>query len=274
MEFSRTKITNELLATALLFGGNAKNTIMYENRGKHLAEIGFILENFDGDGRILDVGGGVGVNLVCLSRLLNRKLDFELMDQFIEYGENNRMGSMENAKYILKTHDISIVQQDFIENQRFDFPDKCFDVVTCFDVIEHLPTHPLNLFGEIRRVVKHNGTFIVGVPNAISFHRRIKLLLGQHPYIPFDEWCQAKYYQHYREYTADEMNRLLSMAGFKIIKTILSEEPIATMAKYSYHKNFHRKSSKIGVALYVHYVLSKLLPALRQSVYCVARKAL
>ena len=48
------------------FGEKAKENLIYKCFGKHSHEIQLILKYSQQNSKILDVGGGVGVNLLCL----------------------------------------------------------------------------------------------------------------------------------------------------------------------------------------------------------------
>jgi len=52
--------------------------------------------------------------------------------------------------------------------QEAGFPDNHFDIVTLFEVIEHL-TEPLDLISEIRRILKPGGLLLIGTGNADSW---------------------------------------------------------------------------------------------------------
>ena len=58
-----------MIAVAEEFGSPARETIVFENLGKHVLEIDLILRSLPGGGRVLDVGGGLGVNLLAIKRL-------------------------------------------------------------------------------------------------------------------------------------------------------------------------------------------------------------
>ena len=64
-------------------GSPTRETILYENLGKHAYEITCILERRPRS--VLDVGGGLGVNLLCFRRLLGPGPALILVDRFSEY---------------------------------------------------------------------------------------------------------------------------------------------------------------------------------------------
>jgi len=272
MDYKTSYISEEINKIASFYGKVPRETILFENYGKHMLEIDLMMENLENHGRLLDVGGGVGINLICLRNLLGENIELYVIDRFEEYTEDNRMGSNTFGIRVLKESNIYVVVQDFLENPILPFNDEFFDVITCFDVVEHLPCHPLKLLKEIKRVIKINGIFILGGPNSISINKRIKLLLGKHPYMEFDLWCMEKYFNHYREYSPDEYKLLLEKSGFNNIKIILSKEPITTKARNKYHRGKHSKISFTTIGLHLTYFLIKFLPGLRPTVYCVAKK--
>ena len=109
----------------------------------------------------------MGVNLLVL-RTLGWRGSLVLVDRLTEYTAENRMGDAERALEQLRAADIDVHQLDIWPACRLPYPDGSFDVATTFDVIEHLPGHPLRQLVELRRVLKANGRCIVSAPNAAS----------------------------------------------------------------------------------------------------------
>ena len=84
---------------------------------------------------------------------------------------------------------------------KLDFPKNSFDVVTLFDVVEHVPknTEP-QVFSEINRVLRPKGYLLLSTP--------FKFWLAN---ITDPAW----YFGH-RHYSRDKLDKLLGDAGFKI----------------------------------------------------------
>ncbi|MFC1948659.1 class I SAM-dependent methyltransferase [Chloroflexota bacterium] len=262
------EITITLKQVAEMFGGEGRNTILFENFGKHAFEISMIMKNCTQGGEVLDVGGGLGVNLLSL-RKLDGSLKLHLVDRFDEYNEENRMGSSEAGLRLLRDSDISVVSQDFWQKPVLPYDSDTFDTAICFDVVEHLPGHPLKLLAEMRRVLKLHGHIILGGPNSIGLLKRLMLLFGRYPYTaPFESWCSDKYFSHYREYSPTEYQRLLEMSGFKEVQTIMLAEPSS--------RHQPRESGFTGyiiaVGIWIIYLFILISPKLRPSVYCLAEK--
>lgn len=275
---SKRAIAPFLSEVADNFGGKAKEYITEKVFGKHLLELKLILENCGEGGRILDVGGGLGVNLLTIEKI-NNKLELYLLDKLEEYeGTNsleNPMGSSDKGMELLKNSRIHIVKSDIWESRRMPFDSGYFDVITCFDVIEHFTGHPMDVLIDFKRCLKQGGTLIICAPNLLSTARRGRLLLGKHPYMHFDMWmCEKydKYYGHYREYTRDEYIILLERAGLTQINTFMVSEPTRTKAFRSYHYKKYKKFSMPAIGLWAIYFIEILFPSLRTEVYCTAKK--
>ncbi|BDZ71667.1 class I SAM-dependent methyltransferase [Methanobacterium petrolearium] len=74
------------------------------------------------------------------------------------------------------------VENSFVQDAtNLQFEDKSWDIITSFDVIEHL-NNPDDLLSESYRVLKDEGLFIISSPNLADCFSRITFLFG---YIPF-----------------------------------------------------------------------------------------
>lgn len=229
---TKRKIKSEVIKIAKYFDPIAQNTILKLSLQKHVNEIFYILQLLKNkeEARILDVGGGMAVNLLVISSL-GFKYKLYLLERFDEYYEGTSMGQFnESIKKLLDQYNINIIYQDIISNTEFPFSDNTFDIITIFDVIEHFPKHPLEVLKEIRRTLKAKGYILLKSPNLFGLFEIIKFLIGRHPYIDFNAWIKEKYYSHYREYTKKEYCKLLTITEFKIKKTIETSEIFYTPA--------------------------------------------
>ena len=80
-----------------------------------------------------------------------------------------------------------------MDAQRLGFKDHSFQVITCFEVIEHIPK-PEVVLSEIRRLLKTDGVLLLTTPN-----RAVRLLPFQPP------WNK----EHLREYTLRSFRKTL-----------------------------------------------------------------
>lgn len=105
---------------------------------------------------------------------------------------------------------------DFLiaEGEKLPFVDESFDAVASFDVIEHIDKDVLFL-SEAYRVCKKGGVFILGTPNRNRLSYKLRQLLGKKIIYPLE---LGKNCIHLREYTMDDLIRLVKKVGFKVIK--------------------------------------------------------
>jgi len=85
------------------------------------------------------------------------------------------------------------------------FEDDCFDVVTCFDVLEHL-LEPLIALEEINRILKGKGILVMSSPNICSKGLRWK----------GNDWYGYRDATHVSLLSGDQWDELLERAKFRI----------------------------------------------------------
>ena len=113
----------------------------------------------------------------------------------IDIDENNLL----NAKSQVKDKNVKFLKASALDLSRFgtDY----FDIVTMFDVIEHMPRNTeINCLIEVSRVLKNNGTLILSTPNN---HFLAKIL-------------DPAWYLGHRHYSLTKLKELLSKKGFQI----------------------------------------------------------
>lgn len=80
---------------------------------------------------------------------------------------------------------------------------KKYDMIIMAELIEHLYTAPSLVLKCIATWLNKGGYLIIQTPNAISLNRRLKMILGRHPYDPIRETQLNP--GHFREYTLKEL---------------------------------------------------------------------
>jgi len=124
-----------------------------------------------------------------------------------------------------KNKGVKIAKVD-LNVDRVPFDDGEFDIVSAFEVIEHL-WNTDNMISETYRVLKIGGAFILTTPNLASWVNRLLILLG---YLPVHYGCSVKYELerrplqsalgpcgHLRLYTFKTLKRHLEIYGFKVL---------------------------------------------------------
>lgn len=101
------------------------------------------------------------------------------------------------------------------------FPDSNFDVVTLWDVFEHLPD-PSETLGYIHKVMKPNGKLLITTPNSKSWDRKLFK----------DTWAGWDVPRHYHVYDQQALILLLEQHGFSFseIKSFTGRQGAAAIS--------------------------------------------
>lgn len=98
--------------------------------------------------------------------------------------------------------------------EKLDFTDNMFDVVTAGEIIEHI--FDIDLFlEEIHRVLKPSGRLVLTTPNLAAFGRRLLLLLNKNPLIEISFTGNAA--GHIRYFVKQTLFDILKTHNFEII---------------------------------------------------------
>lgn len=143
-----------------------------------------------GQGRLLDVGCGPGVNLKTFQEQGWEVYGIEMSGTAVtqareRVGDRIHLGTFENAP----------------------FKDESFDVVLFSHTLEHL-FRPADALARARRVLEPEGMVVIAVPNADSLEAR---LFGRW-WVP---WDPPRHLFHFEKAT---LIRLLERAGFRVVR--------------------------------------------------------
>ena len=103
-----------------------------------------------------------------------------------------------------------------------------YDVVTCFEVIEHMPCDPMGLMGNINRATAMGGYLVFSTVNCASLKSIKKIFEGRNAQLYGHYNLGLSPNRHNREYTTKDLRRTVVSSGFKIVKIavpyVFSEE--------------------------------------------------
>jgi 2-polyprenyl-3-methyl-5-hydroxy-6-metoxy-1,4-benzoquinol methylase len=89
-----------------------------------------------------------------------------------------------------------------------------FDLIVCAETIEHLHTPPEFTLMMLGSLLRPSGQLLITTPNAAGITRRLKLLLGVHPYERIRYFAENP--GHFREYTRKELIDVGQKAGLSV----------------------------------------------------------
>ena len=205
--------------------------------------------------KILDAGGAPGFTSLAL-----KLLGYEVILLDID---------PEPYCDILQSYGIKVVRAD-LEHDIIPLNSEDIDVIIFTEVLEHLSPYYISwALSELNRVLKYQGLLFLSTPNIASIGKRVKLLLGKNPLGPM----------HVKEYTIDEVRKLLNTHGFEIIygKYSMAYDKTPYHAKGRDHllnlvKATAKYPTKENMFKLLSYPLVKICPSLRATILCYARK--
>jgi predicted SAM-dependent methyltransferase len=116
-----------------------------------------------------------------------------------------------------------------VERDRFPYGDNYFDTLLACELLEHLNHDPMHMLIEAHRVLKPNGALVLTTPNAASWTSLHSILTDrENPYL-FSHYPNPLKSQtepglrHVREFTANEVVRIMTSAGFEV-DTLITED--------------------------------------------------
>lgn len=107
------------------------------------------------------------------------------------------------------------------EKDCFPYADEYFSTVLCCELLEHLESDPMHMMCEVNRILKPGGHLVLTTPNICSLRAIAAVLYGYPPgffpaYIrPRGQDAEPEA-RHNREYTPQEIRRLLLDSGFEV----------------------------------------------------------
>jgi len=141
---------------------------------KNIFRYKWIYENFlknEVKKNILEISVGVG-GIIQFLKDKNRVMGSEISQSAIKL--NKEIG-------------IETVKMD-LDNGKFPFKDKSFDIIIFIGTIEHL-NNPQNAINEVKRLVKKDGKILLSIPNPLTGHYQI--YPGLYTYKHFKEYLKV-----------------------------------------------------------------------------------
>jgi SAM-dependent methyltransferase len=103
---------------------------------------------------------------------------------------------------------------DAVDQSRW--PDaRDYHLLVLAEVIEHVHTPPATVLRSLAATLRPGGFLIVQTPNAVALHKRMRMLVGRHPYTPLVDSRHDP--MHFRENTPGELRAAGREAGLELL---------------------------------------------------------
>ena len=177
------------------------------------------------------------------------------------------------------------IAKEGVPYSRFDLTDGelpyasgSFDVITFKQVIEHLPFSPKPALQSFYRILRPGGLLLLSTPNIARLSSVLRLLLRQSVHAPLDHFFHSEFpfTGHYREYTLDEIKRMLAWSGFDVARTAYLQQHdvlfLLRQRKRFANNLFMPISWREILVLSAWRPFTLLMPSLSQFLFVVARR--
>ena len=202
----------------------------------------------DRKGKLLEIGSGPYYMTTLLQR--HREYELTLTNYYgAAYGMNGFQTLVDQAGNETK---LDFANVD-VERQRLPYEDESFDVVLLCEVLEHFVNDPLHGLNEIWRVLKVGGTLILTTPNVACIEHIARLLAGHNIFDPYSGYGPNG--RHNREYTVEEVEALLTHAGFAVESCFTADAHANRTNQYMHISQFRmqirRREGKLGQYIFI-----------------------
>lgn len=151
------------------------------------------------DKKVLDIGSATGT--LCFY-LASKVLSID--------GIELSLNAYRQAK--LNKNKLGVKNVNFINSSIEEYKtDKKYDLVMCFEVLEHIE-NDLLVLQKINKMMKENSTFVISIPSKNAPLHKLGML------IKFD-----KRVGHLRRYSFDEIGQKINLSGFEIVRSFKYE---------------------------------------------------
>ena len=207
--------------------------------------------------RVLDIGCGGGLLLSKMKAEGAKVIGIELSDSRAFYAQNK--------------HGIDITKRP-IEDQYWESFENTFDIVTLWDVIEHV-NFPLATLQHAVNVLKPNGILLIDTPCRNAFYHRFgeftyNISAGRFPTF-LNAMYSSKPFGHKQILSLDEMKGLFESVGLEVVELETFHE--LSFPYRFYLKKFFRSELLVNMLLPLVHIFFAIFP-IRNKMLAIGRK--
>jgi 2-polyprenyl-3-methyl-5-hydroxy-6-metoxy-1,4-benzoquinol methylase len=222
-------------------------------------------------GKLMDIGGGYGEYLLIL-RLLGMEVtsvDFAFLQPDPTF------------RKVFEDHGIRMVAGDLYAFARGEAPGgdawkgerlegEQFDVVSCYECLEHLPHSPKSVMRKITSLLAPGGRFVMSVPNIARIENRTRLLKGRTVHEKFAELYhdgEPYFAGHHHEYTIAEVKWMLAENQLLLQQLFTTDVTVQSLKRRSAWKR------ALNALNYTYQLTDKITPvSLRKHIWAESIK--
>ncbi len=203
----RPELRDLLVTIAFRYPAELRATMLSEI-DRIAFQIELVRQNRGTDISICDVGGSISLFSVACAALGMRST---LIDNF----DLNRDALLERVH---RPYGVEVIKRDVIL-EPLDLPPNSFDVAASFDSIEHWHGSPKPVLHALKRALKPNGTFVLGVPNCVNLRKRLTVPLGYGRWCSIQDWYEAPVFSsHVHEPDVAELRYIANDLSLKNVR--------------------------------------------------------
>lgn len=162
-------------------------------------------------GRLLELGSGLYLMSFLAERLRNLEIEHVQYWGREQGHHHSRLTDVRNGA----TREIPFREFN-AEVDPFPYADGHFDAILNCDTIEHMLCDPVRMLAQCHRVLRPDGLMVITTPNVLRLDNVVRLLQGTNI---LDKYVrQSASARHPREYTPDELRRLVEWVGFDVLR--------------------------------------------------------
>ncbi len=226
----------------------------------NMHHIEFLVKHLRKGDRILDIGSGIGILDLALTKLGYRVDGLDkyvfLPDTYISFEQN----AIDKLRAIWSKNNLKIMDNDL-----YDFhTDDLYDCVINIAVIEH-QRDPKKFIEMCTKHLKPGGLFFCVTPNMVDVLNRLRVLCGRSAFRDLKSFYDTgeRFVGHWREYTLSEIVQMCQWSKLTVIKALNSR----TSPYFNKKDSWQRSLFMAGFR-----VLANLVPGGKDTNSVLARK--
>jgi SAM-dependent methyltransferase len=150
---------------------------------------------------------------------------------YLDFGENVRLVGIDISKKQLDRNQV-LCERILGDIQHYPLPHETFDVIICWDVLEHLPNPDLALVN-LSRAIKPNGLIILKLPNVFSLKGLVTKFLPHTVHV-----LAYRYFWGYKDAGKDDTLPFRTYLRFQVSRGSLIRQAVRLGLRTVYNATF------------------------------------